>query len=173
LHYRFDDQRSSKQASSPIGAVVGGLVGGLVVIALLAFVIWYIRRRRTADGSPSHKTQLSSYTPSISTESSVEPSLRSRRLDAVDNSSQITVIRTPFNSREEQISDAHDAAERGRSEEIHARMQALEARIDQFRGHDVLGTAPPVYEAANQGQDTRVESSTYSPATTVFRGRKF
>ncbi|KAG0651865.1 hypothetical protein D0Z07_1291 [Hyphodiscus hymeniophilus] len=42
---------------APIGAIVGGVIGGLAVIALVAFLAWFVLRRRRQDGAATQTQQ--------------------------------------------------------------------------------------------------------------------
>jgi hypothetical protein len=47
------DPESQSTQPTPIGAIVGGVVGGVAGIAIIAFVAWFLVRRRTQDDNAS------------------------------------------------------------------------------------------------------------------------
>jgi hypothetical protein len=51
---------SHSSKSTPIGGIVGGVVGGIAVIALLAFLLWFVLRKRRQDraATQAHESQV-------------------------------------------------------------------------------------------------------------------
>jgi hypothetical protein len=48
-----DHSKTSAQSQSPAGAIAGGVIGGVILLALVACVILWFRRRRRSRTAPS------------------------------------------------------------------------------------------------------------------------
>ncbi|KAG8921891.1 hypothetical protein FRC02_012295 [Tulasnella sp. 418] len=50
IQYTVPDDKG--KGKTPVGAIIGGVVGGVVALALIAVLVWWLRRRKSESNSP-------------------------------------------------------------------------------------------------------------------------